>query len=491
MERVGAASGCPFLELLSIVWADNQFVAVGRNGAIVTSPDAVRWSVAKAISEENLVDIVWTGTRLVAVGFQQALVSSNGIDWDLHTVPNADFAALTVTPNGLVAVGYNGGVFTSDEGRLWRYDSIFNRDFYDITWADDRLTAVGEGGAIATSPDGRAWTLQPSITSRDLFAVAASTDQTIAVGDYSKIIADEGNVDNWLARSTGFAGIATDVIWADGEFILVDDLRTFYSSPNGIQWTERSQLQDSSFRNLAWSGDVLVALFDDILFTSADRGTSWLRSDDLAQRFDRVVWAGDRFIVVGVSHTAASSDGIDWTVVPNDLGGFENRLRDLHWTGSELLGVSRRSVFRSTDGGVRWVQQFTGQDQTFNAIAHSPKAVVVVGDVIVTSPDATRWSILAQPEIRFFGLNDVLFDGQQFVAVGDDDQLLLSNDGVDWRTSQTGLAHRPEHLDLARIVWSGAEYLIASDNYGNVRIANCSAPCAAFMTIFDHGFESF
>jgi hypothetical protein len=54
--------------LADITWNGSQFVAVGDNGVILTSLDAVTWTSQTSGTFSGLVGVTWSGSQLVAVG---------------------------------------------------------------------------------------------------------------------------------------------------------------------------------------------------------------------------------------------------------------------------------------------------------------------------------------------------------------------------------------------------------------------------------------
>jgi hypothetical protein len=78
---------------------------------------------------------------------------------------------------------------------------------------------------------------------------------------------------------------------------------------------------------------------------------------------------------------------------------------------------------------------------------------VVVGDAgtIVTSPDATTWSVTPPPlsqDLRAIRL------GTRFVAVGQGGAVIYSDDAINWSLSSV-----PGSPDLASIIFTPAMYL--------------------------------
>ena len=102
-----------------------------------------------------------------------------------------------VTPEGfiIVAVGGNGRIQTNTTGDPsapdpfndpipWTVRSSFtNETLRDVTWTGKVFVAVGDNGTILTSPDGKNWTKNSSGTTRDLHSVTASDNEIIVVGE--------------------------------------------------------------------------------------------------------------------------------------------------------------------------------------------------------------------------------------------------------------------------------------------------------------------
>ncbi len=110
------------VDLRSVVWGKNLFVAVGQYG-VFTSPDGIIWTQRDpgvTLTNAVLTAVAWNGSQFVAVGGTTGLAlittSSNGINWTRRDT---------------------GGV---------------NNMYRDITWSDSRFVAVGYNGIVSVSP---------------------------------------------------------------------------------------------------------------------------------------------------------------------------------------------------------------------------------------------------------------------------------------------------------------------------------------------------
>jgi hypothetical protein len=160
-----------YYNLLSVVWAGSQFVAVGFKqdttswAGIVTSPDGINWTVRNSgiSTPAVLSSVAWTGNQLVAVGFQGyyvsgissiVLTSPDGITWTPRTLGTAHaLNSIIWAGNQFVAVGDSGTILTSPDGITWTAKTSGTSNILEsVTWTGSQFVAVGLNGTILTSP---------------------------------------------------------------------------------------------------------------------------------------------------------------------------------------------------------------------------------------------------------------------------------------------------------------------------------------------------
>jgi hypothetical protein len=65
----------------------NQFVAVGCAGVILTSPDAVVWTVRNSGTGNTINGVSYTGVQFIAVGDNgTVLISLDGANWTIKAL---------------------------------------------------------------------------------------------------------------------------------------------------------------------------------------------------------------------------------------------------------------------------------------------------------------------------------------------------------------------------------------------------------------------
>jgi hypothetical protein len=274
------------------IWDGAQFVAVGTGG-MATSADGQTWSLLPA---PDLTAVVWAGDRFVAVGRHGtvakgvAYTSLDGLTWTPASVPPAGpVASLAWTGTQLVAVGAQGGVYTSPTGDVWTRQAVptiaVTVDLASVTWSGSMLVAVG-GQTALSSVDGVAWTAAP-------------------------------------VAGLGASNLAA-VTWGAGRFVAVGDQHAATSS-NGTDWNAtREEDSDSYLLGVAWNGTRFVAVgywmfthigaASPIALVSSD-GLTWAGSDvpPLGYVWTNVFWTGLELAATDQSGLLMlSTDGLTW-----------------------------------------------------------------------------------------------------------------------------------------------------------------------------------
>lgn len=177
-----------------VIWNGSMILAVGRNGAIISSPDGGTWTRQVSGTAHYLMSVVWTGKRFVAVGYQglwdgSVLVSEDGISWKSQ---GSGCALFSVAWNGsrLVAVGRasNGAcALTSTDGEEWTtVETGLTGVLSKVAWAEGKFVAVHTLG-LATSPDGMAWTRSKFLTD-NYVALNLAGDRLLATGNNATVL---------------------------------------------------------------------------------------------------------------------------------------------------------------------------------------------------------------------------------------------------------------------------------------------------------------
>lgn len=314
------AQGEPTL-LNSVAWNGSQFVAAGN--AILTSLDGVTWTRQATPANLNINRVIWADNQFVAVGSDSAgdtvLTSPDGTNWTPQATAAARLDGVAWNGSQFIAVGAS--FLTSPDATTWTPQTPDTQaDLNDITWDGGQFVAVGSTfdtqtftstGMVLTSPDGIAWTPLFSGTGYSFADAIQVGGHFVAVGSYRPLA--------WI-------------------FPLINNSGTILSSADGAAWT--SYMTGSHMNGVAWDGRQYVTVgTSGAVFASPD-GTAWTaHSLASTKHLSGVAWNGNQFVAVGHIATAfsgdvalspslptaglilTSPDGVDWT--PRFLGRLE------------------------------------------------------------------------------------------------------------------------------------------------------------------------
>jgi hypothetical protein len=183
----------PSTGMNDLVFAFPRYVAVGNGGKIFTSPDLVVWTQPVSNTVEDLYSASLLNGRVVVTGANGTLLTSlDGVNWDPqqsntgNALRGATFrASINVNDIQYVVVGDAGTIVTSVDGTTWTATTLANApNLLSVTRGGalgTRFLAVGSGGAVAFSDDGAVWT-QTTAGSSDLRRVLVTPGMYIAVG---------------------------------------------------------------------------------------------------------------------------------------------------------------------------------------------------------------------------------------------------------------------------------------------------------------------
>lgn len=205
----------PVVDLNAALYTLGKFIAVGAAnpaGNIFYSTDLATWTPATSATGSNLNALASNGALVVAVGDNGTIrYSGDAINWTAAaTVPTTNnLYGVGYFPNGLwIAVGAGGTLLTSTDGINW--NSVVSGTSSDLRSVAVRVAtvapvytfvAVGATGTVATSTDGASWTSQTLSPASDLFATSASAGQFLAVGSAGAAFTSVDGI-TWVAQNT-------------------------------------------------------------------------------------------------------------------------------------------------------------------------------------------------------------------------------------------------------------------------------------------------
>jgi len=144
-------------------------------------------------------------------------------------------------------------------------------------------------------------------------------------------------------------------------------------------------------------------------------------------------WSGSRFAAVGDKGMVAYSDnGFDWYAgtTPGGPSPWGLPLIDVIWDGSQFVAAAEGGEILTSEDGESYVQ-VAHLGTLVGGLAWNGDKYVAAGGYpprICTSGDLTTWDDLVVAN----HLTNAEWTGARFVAVGDSNTILLSDDGAVW-----------------------------------------------------------
>jgi hypothetical protein len=237
------------------------------------------------------------------------------------------------------------------------------------------------------------------------------------------------------------------------------------TSPDGTTWTAQPASSAGPTGDLAFGNGIFVSTgkYNDIATTLYSKdGVHW-NSNILDRDLYSVVFGNGRFVLLGYTNNYTSTDGVNWTPIPNsapfamhqgDLiaGGAQ---RTLTYSNGFFIDIQGTQFATSTDG-VNWqthdlgLSDYSGSNCEYPSVtgaAYGNGRYVLVGayntaagqePVVITSQDAVRWTMTKLGDVNQLGqLENITFGNGLFVATGADGGLLTSTDGLHWQAVGT------------------------------------------------------
>ncbi len=257
--------------LFKIAWINNQFMASGDLGKLVTSPDGNSWTLQNTGVSSLLRGIAWSGSIYVVVGSNNTIISSpDRINW---------------TPRLSAATGL---------------------DIASVVWSGAGFIAVGEDltsnrSVMLSSTNGISWTILPfAVSGGRLNAIVHNGTQFVAVGKAlgAPLLLTSSNGIDWTNRSSSVSGgiELNDITWTGTKYVAVGFSITA-ASPDGINWSANTNISWGP-GGVAWSGNRLMAAGIGGIYSSAD-GLNWMKTYDTPYMLRSITWSGFQYISVG------------------------------------------------------------------------------------------------------------------------------------------------------------------------------------------------
>ena len=223
------------------------------------------------------------------------------------------------------------------------------------------------------------------------------------------------------------------------------------TSTDGITWTGRTSGTSVEFTNITYGNGIVAAVGTNAtIISSSDNGSNWTLVSALSvvSTFSvqlAISYGNGIFLVAGPGGLRASStNGTTWTVINPGVSQYLSRRRyysDLnkYVAVSNYLNTSG-SLFTSSDG-IYYTLTSNISGSGLNDVIWTGTQYLAVGvsGTILTSPDGITWTGRTSGTAN--ALNGAVWSGSQFVVVGNSGTVITSTDGVTWTSRTSGVVN--------------------------------------------------
>jgi len=279
--------------LNAVTYGNGLYVAVGDFGSIVISTDTTNW-IAVTPDRRGFIVAMACNTNLCIAsaetvwyswGFPDfsTIVSTNGLDWTVSgygpifysdNFPGfASITSLACSNTNFVGV-CSAGVVTTSDGINWITNALSSNALNGVNYANGQYFAVGNNGSIYSSADGRNWSECSINSSGALYATAFGNGMYLTAGT---VIASSQDGVTWALASTNPPAVVSKLVFGDGLFVGASYSGKILCSSNGITWQiQFTEPSGEAFSGIAFSGGTFLAISgrSGAIFESSD-GLHW------------------------------------------------------------------------------------------------------------------------------------------------------------------------------------------------------------------------
>lgn len=476
--------------LAAVTYGGGQFVAVGDNGTIISSPDGYNWSnrvsgvsaflhgVAYADGEYAVVGeggIILVSTNLTS-WMQMPAITTNTLlgvagnsGWQLNNLPQ------------FIAVGTSGTAAVCASGTNWSVvPTGTTNTLYSTTWASTRFVIVGNSGTVIVLTTFGFSIRPPNFvgTKNDIYAVAAAGNGVVAAAGelfadpftypaqntnqilYSLNTGSTWKSQGWtldrygenpnLWRLSGYF-ILTGMTSGSNGFVAVGYTgygleyhpAVVFTSPTGTNWTEQPpSISENYLYGVAYGNGLYVAVGDFGEIVLSTNAVNWTLLNPNRRGAITALACNSNLCIAAASpggysyswgfpslEILVSTNGRNWTATQTQA--TLSRIDDIDCGGNLFAGVSFGNIYITTNGYV-W-QNVGGFPNAFHGIRYLNGQFFAVGDSgsIFSSADGINWTNHSISTTGAF--NHIAYGNGVYVAGGS--VCATSPDGINWTLS--------------------------------------------------------
>ena len=450
------------------------FIGVCDGERILSSTDGITWTLQHYVLSDarDLYSVCYSEELhlFVAVGYERALRSSDGITWTgINNIYQLLWNVIySDTLHLFVAVGRYGWVYRSSDGITWnttQAGGTYDPDLMSVCFSEDLnlLVAVSSNGKVRTSSNGYSWSSVINVTSELNYIIYISeSNMLLAVGNKGAIFSSY-NATTWH-RNYDVTVVGFGSVTFSKKHNLFVGTNGIQKSSNGENWV-RKTVEGFTPNTIVYFEELGLFIglgqasnYNGVIYSSTDAST-WIKRHEFTHRLYGIAYSKElqKLVAVGSEgNIATSQNGIGWDSYTRGT----DTLRSVVYAENKHLFVavgdtgsgssSSNGRIKTSSDGNSWTNRTPTSAPSMNAVCYAEELglfVAVGNGKIYTSTNGTSWTAITVTG----QYNDIIYckDKSIFFAVGNSGRMLISYNGSDWISKDSGVG-----VNLGCIVYS-------------------------------------
>jgi hypothetical protein len=275
---------------------------------------------------------------------------------------------------------------TQDEGRglpVWKVNLNYDKNY--TVQAADSLAGVASSAWVGTTlPSSAPWN-----------SIAFGNGMFVAVAQ-DGVAASSPDGINWTQRSLPAGNVSWSVCYGTGLFVAVAANSTMAAtSPDGITWTQRVLPGNPGWSAVAYGNGMFVAVATPgMAAASSPDGITWtVRSLPASGFWSSVTYGNGLFVAVsnGNNFCATSPDGITWTYRTMPASGYWSAVA---YGNGLFVAVSLNTLAATSPDGITWTQRTVPTNVSWSSLAYGSGTFLAVANgtnIAIASIDGITW----------------------------------------------------------------------------------------------------
>ena len=221
--------------------------------------------------------------------------------------------------------------------------------------------------------------------------------------------------------------------------------------------TQRVQIMNIIARGLPVL--LLATLCSDLAAQTTNTNLWQVGRSGVRQNLSDIAFGEGVFVAVGDSATIISSpNGRNWTVQSFQTNGVSDYTGIAYGNGVFVAVGPGNHKVRTSDNGLDWGPAQRGSSALYD-VAFGEGRFVAVGDAILTSVDGRSWTRVR----RLSTSKAIAYGNSRFVALGEDDRVWISRNGIRWTNVLVNLPGTFKDIAFNGNVFIAAEEDVTTD----------------------------